>query len=169
MKESQGPDDLKKASILERLKTVDSFLASLTVATADDEEGSSPALGAGAPPPPPPPMAPPPPPISSASSLLKITRSSTPQPTLPKVEEGRGSLLSQIKLGTSLRKLDQEKVQAEKEELGSTDLFASLQDTMRMAMDIRKKAMEAQDSDDDDDYCDSDDEDWSDDEYEDDY
>lgn len=54
-----------------------------------------------------------------------------------------GSLLSAIRTGTALRKVDHEQVAKEKEE-SSDSLFKSLEDTMKMALGIRRAVMETQ-------------------------
>lgn len=111
-------------------------------------------------PPPPPPFAadgkaPPPPPPPSSSSLVSLPVSTSGGSS----GGGRNSLLSAIRAGTSLKKLDMQQVQKEKEESGGDDIYSQLADTMKMALGIRRAVMETQESDDDD----SDDDEWFDD------
>jgi hypothetical protein len=145
---------------------------SLVVSQTDSTPSSS---SAPAPPPPPPPPSlaggPAPPPPPKAPRALSVKFDSSP------VENKRGStgfapsFLDSIRSGTSLKKLDPKEVQREKEkqarESTATGLAATLQETMRIAMELRKKAMEAQDSDDEDE-DDEDDEDDDDEWYDDD-
>lgn len=142
--------------------------ASSSSSSAPPSETSSPADSpsvARAPPPPPPPPGvglpiPPPPPKAPRPGSVKIEST----PTFSKrgstqlgTASGAGgmSFLDSIKSGTSLKKLDPKEIQREKErqarESTATGLAATLQETMRIAMELRKKAMETQDSDDEDD------------------
>eukprot|EP01094_Clydonella_sp_ATCC50884_P027312 TRINITY_DN7801_c0_g1_i2.p1 TRINITY_DN7801_c0_g1~~TRINITY_DN7801_c0_g1_i2.p1 ORF type:complete len:753 (-),score=236.66 TRINITY_DN7801_c0_g1_i2:105-2099(-) len=112
-----------------------------------------------APPPPPMPAAPgmPPPPPKMKPSKLKLPTEVCEIQVESAAPASRGDLLAQIRK-TALRKLDMEQVEQERAAAGSTDkegaLFSSLAETVKMALDIRKKAMEADESDE---------EDWSDD------
>lgn len=95
------------------------------------------------PPPPPPPMLGVPPPS------LKIAKPSSSSPSkspMPKpVGGGSGlGLLDSIRKGAVLKKIDMEQVKREKEENDTENIFKSLEDTMKMAMGIRRAVMDTQ-------------------------
>eukprot|EP01102_Stenamoeba_stenopodia_P011304 TRINITY_DN345_c1_g1_i1.p1 TRINITY_DN345_c1_g1~~TRINITY_DN345_c1_g1_i1.p1 ORF type:complete len:288 (+),score=99.94 TRINITY_DN345_c1_g1_i1:1161-2024(+) len=130
------------------------------------------------PPPPPAPGAPPPPPppgtLSNKRGSTQIlsppvakSRPGSTQiassPVAGRADLGSMSFLDSIRSGTSLKKIDRDELAKEKKQASVSSGFAqTLEETMKIAMELRKKAMEAQDSDedDDDDDEDEDDDDW---------
>lgn len=121
------------------------------------------AINVGAPPtgvPPPPPLPTPP----ALPAPARVTQRKQAARSIDGAEEGGSALLRQIRQGTTLRKVDQEQVAKERQEgMVSGSIEASLRETMKLALEIRKKAMEAQD-DDEEDWSDSDEDDWFDEE-----
>jgi len=113
-----------------------------------------PIIAAGGGPPPPPPPPPPPSAPSLPPLAAKLTNSGGASKAAAPPPDA-GCLLSAIRLGTTLKKVDHEQVAKEKEE-SSDSLFKSLEDTMKMALGIRRAVMETQESDSDSDS----DEDW---------
>mmetsp|Transcript_4700 Transcript_4700/g.16544 ORF Transcript_4700/g.16544 Transcript_4700/m.16544 type:complete len:134 (+) Transcript_4700:2-403(+) len=110
------------------------------------------------------PGAPPPPPGT-------LQRASTPIPTGARRPAAVAKsnpitdLLSQIQQGTSLKKLDPEKVKQERDQRKgnwrqSVNLLRGLQDTLREALDQRQLAMFSDSDEDDPDDWDEDDEVW---------
>ncbi|OCT92025.1 wiskott-Aldrich syndrome protein family member 2 [Xenopus laevis] len=102
------------------------------------------------PPPPPPPPGPPPPPSFSRSEGESPAQSLKPKSTLPPVSDPRSDLLSAIREGFQLRKVE-EKMEHEKQVVGGNDVATILS---------RRIAVEYSDSEDDSSEFDEDD--WSD-------
>mmetsp|Transcript_15119 Transcript_15119/g.38349 ORF Transcript_15119/g.38349 Transcript_15119/m.38349 type:complete len:548 (+) Transcript_15119:1252-2895(+) len=127
--------------------------------------GGSGSASPAPPPPPPPPGAPPPPPGLAPRVQLGGSRStnalsaSAPSKSPSSAGAGRGDLLSSIRAGTSLRKVDAEELSRTRAPRQSMSLLSSLQDTLRMALDSRRDEMLEDDYSDEDDWSDE----WSDD------
>ncbi|KAM4796975.1 actin-binding protein WASF2 isoform 1-T2 [Rhinophrynus dorsalis] len=113
-----------------------------------------PMVGPPPPPPPPPPPGPPPPgpppPPSSLSEGESSAQSSKPKTSLPPVSDARSDLLSAIRQGFQLRKVE-EQMEHEKRDIGGNDVATILS---------RRIAVEYSDSEDDSSEFDEDD--WSD-------